>query len=103
MAAATERLTTPEIETLRFAGAGGLTLFADAAGPVNGRPVLLMHGGGQTRHAWRRALRELAAGGWRAKMALNGATLPVRPQPTRCHSAGRSDAQARRCTRQSLL
>lgn len=66
MAAATERFTTPEIETLRFAGAGGLTLFADAAGPVNGRPVLLMHGGGQTRHAWRRALRELAAGGWRA-------------------------------------
>ena len=58
--------TRPEIETLRLAGADGLSLAADAAGPLGGRPVVLMHGGGQTRHAWRRALLELAAGGWRA-------------------------------------
>ena len=30
----------------------GLTLVADAYGPDDGPPVVLFHGGGQTRHAW---------------------------------------------------
>jgi pimeloyl-ACP methyl ester carboxylesterase len=29
-----------------------------------GRPVLLLHGGGQTRHAWRRTAVEIARAGW---------------------------------------
>jgi non-heme chloroperoxidase len=66
MTAIVERISRPVIETLRLAGADGLSLAADAAGPLGGRPVVLMHGGGQTRHAWRRAVLELAAGGWRA-------------------------------------
>jgi len=55
-----------QVERMEFGGSGGLQLIADAAGPPGGPPVLLMHGGGQTRHAWRVALTELGAQGWRA-------------------------------------
>lgn len=44
----------------------GLTLRAEALGPVDGRPVLLVHGGGQTRGSWGGALRALAEHGFRA-------------------------------------
>ncbi len=54
------------VERIEFVGADGLRLVADAAGPLDGLPVLLLHGGGQTRHSWRRALQNLAAQGWRA-------------------------------------
>ena len=57
------------METRRFTGRDGNGLVASvrgqAAGP--GRPdVLLLHGGGQTRHAWDGAARALATAGWRA-------------------------------------
>jgi pimeloyl-ACP methyl ester carboxylesterase len=42
-----------------------LSLTADVAGPRNGSPVILSHGGGQTRHAWSRAVRALAKTGYR--------------------------------------
>lgn len=51
--------------TLRIAG-DGLTLAADAYGPAEGPPVLLFHGGGQTRHAWGGTARLLGELGWRA-------------------------------------
>jgi len=51
--------------TLRIAG-DGLTLAADAYGPAGGPPVLLFHGGGQTRHAWGGTARLLGELGWRA-------------------------------------
>jgi pimeloyl-ACP methyl ester carboxylesterase len=51
--------------TLRIAG-DGLTLAADAYGPADGPPVLLFHGGGQTRHAWGGTARLLGELGWRA-------------------------------------
>jgi pimeloyl-ACP methyl ester carboxylesterase len=38
----------------------GLTLIADAYGDPANRPVLLAHGGGQTRHAWGGTARTLA-------------------------------------------
>ena len=47
----------------RFKTASGLTLTADVGGPETGQPVILLHGGGQTRHSWRRALSELVAAG----------------------------------------
>jgi pimeloyl-ACP methyl ester carboxylesterase len=41
-------------EALRLPGANGITLAAGAWGPADGAPVLLLHGGGQTRHSWQR-------------------------------------------------
>ena len=52
----------PERLTLRGAG---LDLAADAAGPVGGPTILFLHGSGQTRQSWRRALAEAAARGYR--------------------------------------
>ena len=51
--------------TVRLAGAGGIGLAADVGGPADGAPVVLLHGGGQTRHAWRSTLQDVAAKGWR--------------------------------------
>ncbi len=47
-------------------GAGGLKLAADVWGDAESPPVLLLHGGGQTRHAWGGPGEALAASGWRA-------------------------------------
>lgn len=49
-----------------LAGRDGLRIRADVAGDPDAPPVLLLHGGGQTRHAWRGTLEALAARGWRA-------------------------------------
>src|SRR5690242_13665097 len=46
--------------------APGVSLTAELEGPADGRPVLLLHGGGQTRHAWGGTRAALAAAGWRA-------------------------------------
>lgn len=53
------------IEQVRLPGSGGLALAADVAGPVDGPTVVLLHGGGQTRHSWTGTFRALAASGWR--------------------------------------
>jgi pimeloyl-ACP methyl ester carboxylesterase len=50
----------------RFEGFEGISLAADVWGEETSTPVLLMHGGGQTRHAWGSTARALAAAGWRA-------------------------------------
>lgn len=44
----------------------GLVLAADAYGDPANPPVVLLHGGGQTRHSWRDTGRDLAASGWYA-------------------------------------
>jgi non-heme chloroperoxidase len=54
------------MEQCFFEGRDGIRLAADAAGDPTGPPVLLFHGGGQTRHAWGTTLHVLAARGWRA-------------------------------------
>ena len=47
-------------------GAGGIRLAGDSWGDI-GRPVVvLLHGGGQTRHAWNGAGEKLAAAGYNA-------------------------------------
>ncbi|OCW58823.1 alpha/beta fold hydrolase [Hoeflea olei] len=51
---------------LAFTGAAGNRLTADRhepAGAAHGNPVLLLHGGGQTRHAWGGAARRIADAG----------------------------------------
>jgi pimeloyl-ACP methyl ester carboxylesterase len=59
------REAPPEFETIRLAGAG-VGLAADVYGEPGAPPVLLLHGGGQTRHAWGTAARALAKSGRRA-------------------------------------
>ncbi|WP_293485019.1 alpha/beta hydrolase [Phenylobacterium sp.] len=52
------------IEVLRFQS-GDVEITADVAGPADGAPVILLHGGGQTRGAWGGALAEGARRGFR--------------------------------------
>ena len=52
------------MKTSSLIGSRGLRLMADVAGPPHGPAVVLLHGGGQTRHAWSRAFGELAAAGY---------------------------------------
>lgn len=58
--------TAAAIEPVAFTRADGRLLRADAAGPSDGQPVIFLHGGGQTRVAWRGALAEMSARGYRA-------------------------------------
>ena len=50
----------------RFQGFEGLSLTAEVWGDADAWPVLLLHGGGQTRHAWGGTAEALARAGWRA-------------------------------------
>ena len=52
-------------ETIRFAG-GGVAIVGDAMGPVDGFPIVFLHGGGQTRQSWGRAMNEAAQRGYRS-------------------------------------
>jgi len=55
-----------ELKVHDYRGAGDIALVADAAGPPDGQPVLLLHGGGQTRGSWGAAVRALGAAGYHA-------------------------------------
>src|SRR5215208_5330078 len=57
-------LNTP-VETIRLNGMG-VELVTDVFGAPASPPVLLLHGGGQTRHAWGKAAAAFAAAGRRA-------------------------------------
>lgn len=52
------------MKTARFQGSGGVTLAADVGGDRDAIPVILMHGGGQTRHSWGTAAHDLVAAGF---------------------------------------
>lgn len=54
-----------EFERREFPSADGLTLVGDTGGPEGAPLVLLMHGGGQTRHSWSGAMRALVSAGYR--------------------------------------
>ena len=54
-----------EPSTVRFEGFEGIHLAADVRGNEDAWPVLLMHGGGQTRHAWGNTAESLAEQGWK--------------------------------------
>src|ERR1700690_1963226 len=61
---ATARLLPTTSRARTFRGAGGLALAGDLTGPEDGPTVVLLHGGGQTRHAWRHAAGEFGARGY---------------------------------------
>ena len=50
----------------QWPGARGVRIAGDAWGPPDGPLVLLQHGGGQTRHAWKGAGETLGTAGYRA-------------------------------------
>lgn len=56
--------TTPR--SVSFGGGDGITLRGDAHGNESDPVVLLLHGGGQTRHSWAGTAQRLAADGWNA-------------------------------------
>jgi len=60
-----QALPMSTFERREFSGFAGGPLVADVHGPVGAPTVLLLHGGGQTRHAWGRAARTLGDAGWR--------------------------------------
>jgi pimeloyl-ACP methyl ester carboxylesterase len=47
-----------------YTGADGIQLVADVGGDASAPAVILMHGGGQTRHSWGGAMRELVRRGY---------------------------------------
>lgn len=53
-------------ERVELAGENGLRLAADAFGPPDGPPALLLHGLGQSRQSWGAAAARLGEQGWRA-------------------------------------
>src|SRR3546814_16164042 len=65
-------LSGSEVRPVRTAA--GLTVVLERfGGPSEGPPVLLLHGGGQTRHSWSGTAGQLAARGYEAwTMDLRG-------------------------------
>jgi pimeloyl-ACP methyl ester carboxylesterase len=56
----------PPHQMVAFAGHGGVRLAGDAWGDATAAPVVLLAGGGQTRHSWRGTGRAIARAGWYA-------------------------------------
>ena len=53
-------------DRVTFEGFEGLKLVANVRGEKDAWPVLFLHGGGQTRHAWNKTAEFVASEGWRA-------------------------------------
>ncbi|MGH1492697.1 MAG: alpha/beta fold hydrolase [Acidimicrobiales bacterium] len=61
-----ERLPGAPAPMHQFEGAAGVTIAGDSWGDPDGPLVILQHGGGQTRHAWKGAGETLGAVGYHA-------------------------------------
>lgn len=55
---------TTQHQILRFQPDDEITLVADAFGNPKNDPILLLHGGGQTRNSWKKTGQVLAEKGW---------------------------------------
>ncbi|MGH7898209.1 MAG: alpha/beta fold hydrolase, partial [Candidatus Binatia bacterium] len=62
----TDRSRTAPASGVVFVGRNGVRLEGDAFGDPSASPVVLLHGGGQTRHAWGQTARAVGAAGWYA-------------------------------------
>ncbi|MDX3909576.1 MAG: alpha/beta hydrolase [Sphingobium sp.] len=51
--------------TTHISGSRGVSLTADCEGAADRPPVVLLHGGGQTRHSWRGTMHRLVQAGYR--------------------------------------
>lgn len=49
----------------RFTGHDNIDIVADVGGPDDGLPIILLHGGGQTRHSWKKLALTLIGSGFR--------------------------------------
>ncbi len=49
-----------------YLGRNAVQIIGDTYGPATAPPVILLHGGGQTRHAWGSTARALGEAGWHA-------------------------------------
>ena len=66
----------------QFDVAPGIHLAADTFGEMDVPVVLMLHGGGQTRHAWHATATNLADAGWRAiTVDLRGHGQSTHPRP----------------------
>ncbi|MFC5697460.1 alpha/beta fold hydrolase [Pseudomonas sp. GCM10022186] len=54
----------PALRGTSLAGSRGVSLAADVAGGAGQDSVILLHGGGQTRHSWGKAAADLAGAGY---------------------------------------
>ncbi|MCE4071479.1 alpha/beta fold hydrolase [Pseudomonas sp. NY15436] len=52
------------MHSTRISGHRGLSLSGDIGGDAAHQPVILLHGGGQTRHSWGKAARDLVGRGF---------------------------------------
>lgn len=66
MTGAGERLPGTPAPMHRWPGAAGVTIAGDSWGPSDGPLVVLQHGGGQTRHAWKNVGQALGRAGYHA-------------------------------------
>lgn len=55
-----------QVVPLTYTSFDGLTLKGDAYGDSANQPVILLHGGGQTRYSWGKTAEKIAAAGWYA-------------------------------------
>ena len=78
-----------------FLASDGVRLAGDTYGNDTARPVLLLHGGGQTRHAWGETAAALARAGWFAiALDLRGRKLPAAPTRTVTRREEKDDLEA---------
>jgi non-heme chloroperoxidase len=64
MPAVNAERTSGSLLSRKFTAFGEVNLVGDVGGNPLGQPIILLHGGGQTRHSWGRAALELAARGY---------------------------------------
>jgi pimeloyl-ACP methyl ester carboxylesterase len=55
---------TSQIRERHYAGANGLRIVGDVGGDPSAPTILLLHGGGQTRHSWGKAMLNLVERGY---------------------------------------